>query len=103
LLPIRAGGNPGVVTLDDIRQSGAPGSQWADHWNASEVVFQGGKVRKRPVYHADPWILDNLKRLRRELYPGAELADLLRTSPEVSARDARLVHREAIQTLGCAA
>src|SRR5207244_4093683 len=55
--------------------------------------------RKRPIYHADPWILENLKRLRRELYPGAELADLLSTSPDVSVRDARVLHREAIQTL----
>lgn len=101
-IPLRVGGSgrPGVVTLDEIRRSGTPGTQWADHWNATEVAVQGVHARKRPVYHADPWILENLRRLRQELYPGAALADLLRTSPEVSsAKDARLLHREAIETL----
>jgi hypothetical protein len=99
-VPLRGGGQPGVVTLDEIRRSGTPGTQWADHWNANEVAVQGSIARKRPVYHADPWILENLRRLRQELYPGAALADLLRTSPELtSARDARLLHREAIETL----
>jgi predicted CXXCH cytochrome family protein len=98
-LPLRSGAAPGAVTLAEIRKASEPGSQWAEHWNPNEFTEQGGRIRKRPVYHADPWVLDNTRRLRRELYPGADLADLLRTSPEVSARDSRLLYAEAIQTL----
>lgn len=98
-IPRRSGSAPGVVTLAEIQRTGAPGSQWADHWNPNEFSEQSGEIRKKPVYHADPWILDNLQRLRRELYPGAELADLLRTTPEMSVRDTRLLYAEAIGTL----
>jgi predicted CXXCH cytochrome family protein len=98
-LPVRGGGTPGVATLSDIRRVGGPASLWADYWNPNEFRERGGEVQKRPVYHADPWVLENLRRLRRELYPGAELADLLRTSPEVAGRDARLLPQEAIATL----
>ena len=35
-----------------------------------------GSVRKRPVHHADPWILENLRRLRVELGGDATLRDL---------------------------
>ena len=98
-VPLRLTSNPGVNTIDEIRRSGAPGSQWADHWNANEVTLQSGQARKSPVYHADPWILTNLKRLRQELYPGSELADLLSTSADVTPANARAVYREAIRTL----
>ena len=30
-------------------------------------------IKKKPVYHADPWVLYNLKHLRHQLYPGASL------------------------------
>jgi hypothetical protein len=56
-------------------------------------------MQKRPVYHADPWILLNLRRLRSTLYPGAELAALLDLSADVPASDARLLHDEALETL----
>ena len=98
-LPLHTTGKPGAMTLSDIRREGGPGTQWVDHWNPNELTVQGGQIRKRPVYHADPWVLENLRRLRRELYPGAELADLLRTSPEMSVGETRVVHREAIRTL----
>jgi predicted CXXCH cytochrome family protein len=100
-LPIRARGSaaPGVVTLGEIRRAGGPGGGWADYWNPNEFREQDGRIQKRPVFHEDPWILFNLQQLRRQLYPGAELADLLRTSPEVPARDARRLHEEAIATL----
>lgn len=98
-VPLRATSNPGVNTIDEMRRSDAPGTQWAEHWNPGEVTLQGGMARKRPVYHADPWVLTNLKRLRQELFPGAELADLLNTSADVTPGNSRTLYREAIQTL----
>ncbi|MEX0893231.1 MAG: hypothetical protein WEB88_13780 [Gemmatimonadota bacterium] len=96
---VASGSGPGVATLGDIRSAGEPGSQWAYFWNAGEFTDLGGSVVKRPVYHADPWILHNLRKLRGDLYPGAELADLLDTSAEVPPDQVRALHREAIATL----
>ena len=98
-VPLRSAGTPGVLTLAEIRRLGTPGSQWADYWSAAEFTEQGGAVRKSPVFHADPWVLYNLKRLRREMYPTAELADLLRASAERPAGEARALYEEAIKTL----
>ena len=98
-IPLRSTGSPGVVTLADIRRTGSPGSQWADYWNPAEFSEQGGAIRKSPVFHADPWILYNLKRLRQELYPTADLAELLRASAERPPGEARALYEEAIKTL----
>lgn len=97
-LPLRSGGGPGVSTLGEIRASGTAASRWSHYWNPNDFSDMGGIV-KSPVYHADPWILHNLQRLRREMFPGSELADLLSTSPERSPREARAIHREALNTL----
>jgi predicted CXXCH cytochrome family protein len=100
-LPIQPRGSakPGVITLGEIRRAGGPSGRWADYWNPGEFREQDGRIQKRPVFHEDPWILYNLQQLRRQLYPGAELADLLRTSAEVPARDVRMLYGEAIATL----
>ena len=98
-IPLRGGGRPGVATLADIRRSGGPGTQWADYWNSGEFTEGGGSIRKSPVFHADPWVMHNLRRLRQEMYPTAELADLLRTSAEMPADQSRALYEEAIRTL----
>ncbi len=56
-------------------------------------------VVKAPVHHLDPWVLENLRRLRGRLYPDAGLADLLRASPDAAPHEVRLLYREAIATL----
>ncbi len=100
-LPLRsaAGGGPGVESLAQIRAAGEPGALWANFWNPTEFTERSGEIRKRPVYHADPWVLHNLRTIRQELYPGAELADLLRTSAEVPSGEGRDLAREAAATL----
>lgn len=99
-LPVEgATSGPGVQPLAAIRRGAEPGSEWAGYMSPSEFQEGGGQVRKRPVYHEDPWILHNLKLLRRQLYPGSELADLLRTSADVSAADRRTLHEEAVGEL----
>lgn len=100
-LPIRPadGSGPGVATLEQIRASGDPGTLWSQFWNPNEFRTLGDQVQKRPLYHEDPWVLQNLRQIRRELFPGAELADLLTTSADVPLDDAEILPREAIATL----
>lgn len=101
-LPVRDGLNdesPGVVTLAAIRASGRPGTAWAFYANPNEFQERGPNIRKRPVYHADPWIMENLRLLRNRLYPTAELADLLPASAAVPPKDTRAIYEEALVTL----
>jgi predicted CXXCH cytochrome family protein len=95
-IPQRSGGRPGVVSLAEARSSG---EQWARYWNSSDFTEGGGTIRKSPVFHADPWVLYNLGRLRREMYPTAELADLLRTSSELPPGQTKQLYEEALRTL----
>jgi hypothetical protein len=98
-LPLASGGEPGVLPLAAVRADPEGIAIGADYWDPSEFRERAGFVQKRPVYHADPWILLNLRRLRSTLYPGAELAALLDMSADVPASDARLLHDEALETL----
>lgn len=101
-LPVRDGlddESPGVVTLEALRASGRPGTAWAFYANPNEFQARGPNIRKRPVYHADPWIMENLRLLRSRLYPTAELADLLRASAAMPPKDSRAIYQEAIATL----
>ena len=98
-LPIRTANTPGVLTLDAIRANFSPAELWAAYADPNEFEVLGGTVRKRPVYHADPWIMENLARIRAELYPGAELAQLLQSSAELASGIGSVVHEEAVATL----
>jgi hypothetical protein len=98
-LPVETGSEPGVLTLDEIRQDPEGIAAGADYWDPNELRARAGTIQKRPVYHADPWILFNLRRLRATLYPGAELADLLMASSDVTPGESRVLHEEAVATL----
>ena len=82
----------GVQTLAQIQAGAGAGRVWADYANPNEFQVQGAQVRKRPLYHADPWVLDNLNRLRGELYDGGGLEDLLRVSADVPLADRRVLY-----------
>ncbi len=90
---------PGVLTLETLRAQQRPGSLWTYYTNPNEFQDRGGAVRKSPVYHRDPWVLENLRRLRQILYPSTGLADLLRASGDVDPRDVRSLYEEAVATL----
>ena len=53
-----------MKTLETLREEHAPGSRWAFYIDPNEFKLRGDSVRKSPVYHADPWILENLRQLR---------------------------------------
>lgn len=92
-------GTPGVETLEAIQRRGGPGTRWAYFLSSAEFRRLGDRVVKSPLYHRDPWVLENLRRLRRTLYPQAGLADLLTASPDVDPAELPALYAEAIATL----
>lgn len=111
-LDVRAGGTPildrrgeqpvlalGVETLATIRSRLGPGEDWALSASPASFETEGGQVTKFGIEHRDPWILHNLRELRRAAYPDSELADLLRASPEIPDGEKRRLYTEAVGTL----
>ncbi len=104
-LPIRNGGNSvGVETLETIRNRRGVGTQWATYMNPR--IFQisdGTTVSKQIIEHEDPWVTENLKRLRRQLYPNQEFAELQKTSGQLASQNDQAltatVYQEALQSL----
>ncbi len=91
--------SPGVETLEMIQRRRGPGTLWAFYTNPNEFSISGTRVKKSPVYHRDPWILENLKQLRRMLYSDSSLADLLNAAGTGNGAAARQAYIEAIATL----
>lgn len=98
-IPVASGDGVGVLTLESLRSDGRPGSLWTYYTNPGEFQDRGATVRKTPVYHKDRWVIANLQRLRRALYPSTGLADLLQASGDVDDREARALYDEALATL----
>jgi len=91
--------NIGVLTLEAIQSSGAPGTDWSFFINPAEFLTTGSRVLKRPLHHRDPWVLENLRRIRDQLYPQSGLAGLLEAAVDTKAVDQVELYREAIETL----
>ena len=92
---------PGVLTLEDFRSEWGPEARWTAFTNPDDFRRMGGYVTRRPVYHEDPWILANLRRIRATLHPDLGLGDLLSTGVDggtVLAEEGEL-YEEAIGTL----
>ncbi len=98
-LPFAGADGVRVATLEELAASGGPGLRWVYFSNPAEFRYRGDRVVKAPVHHRDPWILENLRRVRRRLYPDAGLADLLRASAEAPPHRVRDLYREAVATL----
>jgi predicted CXXCH cytochrome family protein len=98
-LPIRTADQIGVETIESLQQRNAPGTLWAFYTNPNEFRVSGSSVRKSPVYHEDPWIMENLRGIRKTLYADAGLTNLLATSAEGGDKNKLLLYDEAVQTL----
>lgn len=93
---------PGVELLEEMRRRGGPALAWVKNLSAGEFqIKSGNRVVKSPVRHADPWILENLRSLRRLLYPENGLTDLIKAgSPAATGAPAlQPVYDEALQAL----
>jgi hypothetical protein len=91
--------SPGVETLEMIQRRKGPGTTWAFYTNPNAFTINGNKIKKSPVYHRDPWILENLKQLRRMVYADSTLADLLNAAARGARKSKQLVYKEMIETL----
>lgn len=102
-LPVKDTGDPfspGVETLDMIQRRRGPGTQWAFYTNPNEFSIRGGgRVVKSPLYHQDPWVMENLKQIRRTLFTDLGLSDLLTTTDGATERQQREKYTQAIATL----
>lgn len=99
-LPIAKADTLGVLTLETIRQRAEPGSRWSIFTSPSEFRTVGDRlVSKSPLHHPDPWVLENLRDLRKKVYPDAGLADLLQSGVEVEPQALTSLYEEAIATL----
>ncbi len=91
---------PGVETLQMIQSRRRPGTLWAFYTNPNEFTVKANdKIVKSPVYHKDPWVLENLKLIRQILYSDVGLTDLLKTLGSVPNNKTDILYREALQTL----
>ncbi len=98
-MAITDGESVGVEDLATIRAQGRPGTEWSQFLSPAEFREAGGRLIKTPLYHEDPWVLYNLRRLRGELYEDGGIAELLVVSPEAPPAQVREVYREAVTTL----
>ncbi len=90
---------PGVETLATIRARGGPDAEWLRYASESEFRQAGSRVTKTTLHHEDPWILYNLRQLRRQLYVDGGLADLLKASTATPDGDQHVLYEEAIDAL----
>ena len=111
-LPVRAPSRPllqnagsgvalalGVERIETVREQLGPGEQWASRATAAQFEVDDGLVVKTGVVHADPWILHNLRQLRRAVYRSAGLADLLVVSSDIAPAERWMLYDEALATL----
>jgi hypothetical protein len=82
-----------------IQRRRGPGTIWSFYTNPNEFSINSGKAKKSPVYHRDPWILENLKQIYRTLYSNSGLADLLNASGRGAMKSRLQIYNEAIKTL----
>jgi len=85
-LAIRSGDNPiGVETIEAMRARHSAGTLWADFANPAEYRVSGKTLIKSPLHHADPWVMENLRQLRAQLYDDTEMPPV----PRGGTRDHR--------------
>ena len=92
---------PGVESLQAIKKRGGPGVMWAFSLNENTVKLEDGEISKTPIEHKDPWILENLRQIRRKLFPGStkNLGDLLSVDGDATGSRSDTLYSKAIQTL----
>jgi hypothetical protein len=85
-----------VETLETIRKRLGPGTRWSFYINPNEFLKFGSRIKKAPVYHEDPWIMENLKQIRNSIFVGQGLDAILNTvpnpqDPEVQSRNKKII------------
>ena len=89
----------GAETIRQMQQRGGPGLSWTFATNPNLVSDHDGEVSKNLVIHKDPWIMENLKQIRKKLFPADGLFDLLSSSGKISQQRVDSLYSEVIGTL----
>ena len=89
----------GVETIETVRARQGPGEEWARAMSVTQFDVDDGYVVKLATTHEDPWVLHNIRRLRRAIYPSGGLADLLTMSADVRPQDEPMLYGEALNRL----
>lgn len=95
---------PGVIPLEAMKSNSSPRAQTVAFMSPSEFQIKpGNRIVKTRVQHEDPWIMENLRRLRAQYYPVSGFEELLKTSGGLSSSNkmllTRQVYEEALETL----
>ena len=98
-LPVKSGNSIGVETMSSIRNREGARALWAFYTNENEFRVQGAVMQKGPLHHQDPWVMENLALLRKELYPDLGIAELLKSTGDVPTYEVRKLYVEAVKTL----
>ena len=101
-LPIARSGVVGLLTLEmmeSLEERGQPGLSWVHRSNPADYTVKDGKVRKRRVDHADPWVLENMRRLRATAYGSTDMADLLSSTGQAPPHEWERLYEEALAAL----
>ncbi len=89
----------GVETIRQFQLRGGPGLSWAFSANPNLTTQEDGEVSKNPIYHKDPWIMENLIQIRKKLFTGTGLFDLLDTSGKTTQQHVDTLYSQAIRKL----
>ena len=82
-----------------MQKRSRPGMSWIYASNLNLVIDDEGEVSKNMIVHKDPWILENLKYIRRQLLPVNGLHELLDTVGLTSAQHSDSLYSDVILTL----
>jgi hypothetical protein len=96
---LASGDRFGVRTAKQIRDQGGLGTSWTNFIGDGEFEIVAGDVKKLAVYHQDPWILHNLRELRKLAREPAPHADLLVASPDLPPGGTPEIRREQVREL----
>ncbi len=89
----------GVETIQQMQRRGGPGLSWTLSVNPGLTRESDGEVSKSPVFHKDPWILENLKQVQQRLYPAGPLSELLQSYAVLPQDRVDTLYQEALRTL----
>jgi hypothetical protein len=90
---------PGVRTIRQMQKRSRPGMSWIYASNPNLTIDEEAEVSKNMIVHKDPWILENLKDIRRQLLPGNGLHELLDTVGPASAQHSDSLYGDVILAL----
>ena len=98
-LPLAGYGSVGVESLSQIRSRNEPGTAWAFSASNAEFKITPTRIKKSRLRHKDPWVIENLRQLRRSLRGDLGPADAIPTTGLALGEDARDIYASILTEL----